>query len=219
MKKIIGCFLVLFFLKMVFANQNSVCGLKRNSRIQDQRTNELIKILEEDQLDRNKPYDLIDWNRVSRRDLKRRKRVATIFAEGCFSKASDYTSASIIYQHGTTSDHYYQAFVWANKAVQLGDVNQKSIVAVTIDRYLVSVGQKQLFGTQLTRETNNSDWCLQSVEPSFSDSLRKEYLNHSLKEQIANTLKSVSSDQKPEDVNDCNLQLKPSPKGTVIGFW
>lgn len=36
-----------------------------------------------------------------------------------------YASAATVYQHGTTADHYYQAFVWANDAVKLGDTSQR----------------------------------------------------------------------------------------------
>jgi hypothetical protein len=177
-----------------------------------------VKIAQEDQSDRAGSYDSVDWNKVNPRDLQRRIQVATIFAEGCFKTSSDYASAATVYQHGNTADHYYQAFIWANEAVKLGDQSQLWWTAAALDRYLVKIGQKQLFGTQLSRN-NSEKWCVQSVEPSFPESIRIKYVKFSVKEQIAHTLKGIGSSQSPDDVQDCDPSLKPSPRGTVPGFW
>ena len=193
-------------------------GCEANPQRQAERSAELVTIAQEDQADRALPYDAIDWNKVNPRDLQRRIRVATIFAEGCFQKASDYASAATVYQHGVTADHYYQAFVWAHDAVQLGDVSQRWWMAAAADRYLVKIGFKQLFGTQISRDSSEK-FCLQPVEASFPESLRIEYVRFSVNEQIANTLKGIGSKQSPKDVKDCEPALKASPRGTMPGFW
>lgn len=193
-------------------------GCDQNPKLQGERSAELIKLTEQDQKDRSTPFELTDWNKVNPRDLQRRIRVATIFAEGCFQSSADYASAATIYQHGVTADHYYQAFVWANQAVKLGDKSQVWWTAAALDRYLVKIGQKQLFGTQLSKNTSGK-WCVQSVEPSFPESVRMKYVKFSVKEQIAHTLKGIGSSQAPDQVMDCDLTLKPSPQGTVPGFW
>ncbi|MCM2282523.1 MAG: hypothetical protein NDI61_11835 [Bdellovibrionaceae bacterium] len=193
-------------------------GCDFNPRLQAQRSAELVKIAAEDQADRDGSYDSIDWNKVSKKDLKRRIRVATIFAEGCFLNASDYASAAIVYQHGVTADHFYQAFVWANHAVKMGDASQRWLTAAALDRYLVKIGQKQLFGTQLSR-SGDGKWCIQPVERAFPEAIRMEYVKLSVKDQIARVLKGIGSDQSSEDVLDCEPALKPSPQGTVPGFW
>ena len=84
----------------------------------------------------------MDWSKVTPRDLARRIKVASIFAEGCFKSAADYASAAMVFQHGTAADHFYQTFIWANKAVQLGDESQRWLTAAGLDRYLVALGQK-----------------------------------------------------------------------------
>jgi hypothetical protein len=195
-----------------------VFGCEANPKLQGERSAELLKIVQADQDDRSKPFDDVDWNKVNANDLQRRIKVATFFAEGCFQTAPDYASAAMVYQHGTTADHYYQAFVWANKAVKLGDGAQHWLTAAALDRYLVKMGQKQLFGTQMSKDAAGR-WCLQPVEPSFSESLRIEYVKFSVKDQIARTLKGIGSAQAPQDVKDCEPMLKASPKGTVPGFW
>lgn len=197
---------------------NKQIGCELNSKIQIERSMELLKIAKEDQDDRTGSYDSIDWNMVNSRDLKRRMRVATIFAEGCFKVASDYASAAIVYQHGKTADHYFQAFIWANESVKLGDASQVWLTAAALDRYLVSIGHKQLFGTQMIKGTTQ-DWCIQPVEPSFPEELRLIYVKFSIENQIANTLKGIGSTQSPSDVKVCEPTLKATPKGTVLGFW
>jgi hypothetical protein len=137
------------------------------------RSKELRKLVTEDQADRTqpRPQDLL------MRDKARRMRIGEIFGEGCFRSAGDYASAALVYQHGNVPDHFYQAFLWARRAVELdGGAHAMMLVAFAIDRYLTNVGKKQLFGSQVVRSTTNPDcWCLQPVEPSFPDSKRVEY--------------------------------------------
>lgn len=102
--------------------------------------------------------------------------------------------------------------------MKLGETSQLWWTAAALDRYLVKIGQKQLFGTQLSR-SNSEKWCLQPVEPTFPEALRIKYVKLSVKDQIARTLKGVRSTQSPEDVKNCGPSLSPSPKGSVPGFW
>lgn len=53
--------------------------------------------------------------------------------------------------HGEVADHYFQAFYFANKADIQGYKDAKWLKAAAIDRYLVSIGHKQLFATQIFR--------------------------------------------------------------------
>jgi hypothetical protein len=203
--------------------QMETCEL--NPSLQNEKSAELLKIAQEDQADRSGPVDSIDWNKVNPRDILRRVRVAEIFAKGCFKNASDYASAALVFQHGNTADHYYQAFLWANEAVKQGDESQRSLTAAALDRYLVKIGQKQLFGTQFSKGPAELSkgaagrWCIQLTEPSFPESRRIEYIKLSLKEYIPRVLKGIGSTQSPHETKDCDLPLKASPKGTVPGFW
>jgi hypothetical protein len=193
-------------------------GCDSNPSLQNKKSAELLEIVHEDQADRSVPYDQIDWTQVNPRDLKRRTKVAAIFAEGCLKSAADYASAALIFQHGTTADHFYQTFIWANDAVKLGDSTQRWMVAAGLDRYLVKISQKQLFGTQLSKDAFGN-FCIQPVEPSFPDTIRIQYIKINLEDSIVNTLKGIGSTQLAQDIKDCNPELKPSPKGTVPGFW
>ena len=179
---------------------------------------ELKAIAEQDQADRVLPFDQIDWLKVSPRDLQRRIRVAAIFAEGCFKVSSDYASAALVYQHGTAADHFFQTYLCASRAVSLGDDSQRWLVASGLDRYLVKVGRKQLFGTQFGRP-GTGPWCIQPVEPSFPEQRRLEYLKKSLNEIIDQFILGAKLDLRREDIRDCEPKLAETPKGSVPGFW
>lgn len=79
---------------------------------------------------------------VTINDLKRRMSIGEILGEGCFQSAKDYINAVLIFQHGDSPDHYYQAFIWSNKSAQLGNTNAKNLAAPAIDRYLVNINKK-----------------------------------------------------------------------------
>lgn len=81
---------------------------------------------------------------------------------------------------------------------------------------LIKSGRKQLFGTQAQRDPLNQCWCLADVEPSFPDDRRVEFTRRKLGDQVAWIL----------TLNDgrvcapfCRATLKPTPAGTVPGFW
>lgn len=185
------------------------------------RSNELKELVDADQNERVDFENLSEEDRLklSENDLNRRKRVGEVFGEGCFKTSGDYAAAALIYQHGDVPDHYFQAFIWANRAVQLGDLNQKSLGALAIDRYLFEIGKKQLFGSQAyASEIGGWCYCLVPVEPSFPDSFRKEYSGASLEERFE-WLASINQGKNCPN-NECpDFTLQPSPKGTVPGFW
>lgn len=93
------------------------------------------------------------------------------------------------------------------------------MMALGIDRYLVNIGKKQLFASQATKEDPTADacWCLQQVEESFPDHLRKNQAGKSLSEAL-NWVQELNAG-KNCPIQQCTKKLQPSPKGTVTGFW
>jgi hypothetical protein len=180
---------------------------------------ELLKLAREDQIDRSRAYDSIDWAHVNPADLQRRIRVAQIFAEGCFKTGQDYASAALIFQHGTTADHYFQAFIWANEAVKRGDASQRMLAADAIDRYLVASGRKQLFGTQFSKSSGAKFFCVQPIEPTFPEARRLEYLKMNRKDYVTFVFKTIGAKQSFEETKNCDRILDASPAGTVVGLW
>lgn len=185
---------------------------------QELRSKELQEIVAADQSERT------DWNSktpeerdlVTARDTKRRERVGQIFGEGCFAKAEDYAAAALVFQHGNTPDHFFQTFIWAKRAVELGDVKQKELQAWGLDRYLVNIGHKQLFASQFIKMNSEPCWHLDDYETTFPDKLRKQYTGKTLADAIAR-LKEMNVGQKCDVV--VSTKLKPTPRGTIPGFW
>ena len=67
---------------------------------------------------------------------------------GKIQSAKDYYSAGFIFQHGQKPSDYLYAHVLAVTAVNKGLHSAIWLSAATLDRYLQSIRQPQIFGTQ-----------------------------------------------------------------------
>lgn len=181
---------------------------------QRSRTAELQKLKEADQADR--PDNTLKPGALFR-DRQRRKRVGAIFGEGCFKSPEDYSVAALIYQHGDHSDHFFQAFLWSKRGVELGDPSQKRMTGLALDRYLINIGHKQLFASQALKFQDDLCWCLDPVEPTFPDELRVQY-TWTLEQALA-WIDSLNSGVACPPAKQCARVLKSTPQGTVPGFW
>lgn len=209
-KKLLVSSLLLLSLP-AFAGDIGLCI--NNKTLQEIRSSEIKKLKNEDQQDRQN-YTLN--NSVAVKDLKRRKRIGEIFGEGCITTPEDYFAAALIYQHGVNSDHYLQAYLWSKRAGEMGHPGGYQLSAAAIDRYLVSKGKKQLFGTQYYKNQDSKCFCIQPVEPAFTDRLRKKYSDRSLADNY-NILKSINSAEC--EIQTCTIKLAPTIRGSVWGIW
>ncbi|HWC15817.1 MAG TPA: hypothetical protein VG498_02340 [Terriglobales bacterium] len=69
-------------------------------------------------------------------------------AEGKIQTAKDYHYAAFIFHYGQEPSDYLYAHVLAVTAVNQGRHEGMWLSAASLDRYLVSMGQPQIFGTQ-----------------------------------------------------------------------
>lgn len=183
---------------------------------QKARSEELQKIVNEDQKDR---VGNVDWSKVVARDEARRQRVGAIFGEGCIKSAQDFAAAALVFQHGVVPEHYFQTFLWAKRAVELGDVSQKSLMAKGIDRYLVNTNRRQLFATQASKVNADKCWCLEEVEKTFPEKLRLEYEKMSLEQALKGVDMLNQAEPSCRPAKFCKKGFKESPAGTIPGFW
>lgn len=219
---------LIFFFSVCFSNSHALehrhqsnlnyPSCEKGSALQLKRSNELQKLLTADQKDREHWQNMSEKKmmKLAYNDLVRRKRVGEIFGEGCFQDAKDYMAAALIYQHGDMPDHYFQAYIWSKRAVELGDLNGQQFSSLAIDRYLISIGKKQLFGTQYMKSPASDCYCMQPIEKSFPDKFRKEYSSRSLDDNYK-ILASINNKNCPK--TECNNALQPAPKGSIIGLW
>jgi hypothetical protein len=108
-------------------------------------------------------------DKLTPNDIKRREQVRALLAAGQVITAQDFHDAAFIFQHGQSADDYLLAHILAVEAVVKGDDSSKWISAATLDRYLQSIGQKQVFGTQygVTQEPYNESLMPDTLRHSF----------------------------------------------------
>jgi hypothetical protein len=107
----------------------------------------MTRIYDEDQADRNGDGE-IDWAKVTPRDEQRRLATRKLLETGTLHTGVDFNHAAFVFQHGSTSDDYLLAHTLAMVAVGKGDKSSLWIASATLDRYLMTIKQPQVYGTQ-----------------------------------------------------------------------
>jgi hypothetical protein len=114
---------------------------------------ELARIFEDDQSARSGPIDAVDMDVLNAQDSLRRQRVRMLVDRGALKSAADFYHAAMVFQHGLDSLAYQQAHQWAkhSETLDAGNVDARWLVAATWDRYQMSRGEPQWYGTQTDR--------------------------------------------------------------------
>lgn len=161
-----------------------------------------------------------DWGTIGKRDEQRRATVKEMLAKGDAKTGEDFYDAAFIFQHGQNPDDYLLAHVLATEAIALGYTKAAWISAATLDRYLQSIGQKQVFGTQYLsekyayslehrndpslKEKLNSIGNQQTLGPYneelVSDTVRADFCVPPLAAQKQHIHEVQTGKQKPEDL-------------------
>jgi hypothetical protein len=147
-------------------------------------TTRLKQLFEADQAARQ--TGAIDWERVSRDDTDRRFEVFGYLAQGQLNLPESLYYAAFIFQHGNCPDHFQLAHQLAERALDLGYDKARWIYAATLDRYLLSVGQPQKYGTQFLVQADGRV-IAQPCDPSTTDEERQRYNVPPLGERWHNT--------------------------------
>ena len=92
----------------------------------------------------------IDWDTLVVEDRERRHRVQEMLDAGSIVTANDHFHAAMIFQHGADSTAYRKAYDLAQRSVELDSTNGVAqwLTAAAWDRYLISKGEPQWYGTQ-----------------------------------------------------------------------
>jgi hypothetical protein len=91
---------------------------------------------------------VIDWSVLEAQDREHRKRAKALLDSGALSSGDDFYHAAFLFQHGDKPEDYLLAHSLAVIAAARGRADATWIAAATLDRYLQSIGQKQVYGTQ-----------------------------------------------------------------------
>jgi hypothetical protein len=130
----------------------------------------------EDQADRTPPTgQRIDWARVAPRDSARLTRVHALYLADRFVTGADHYYAATILQHSDDSSDFLLAHELSVLAIGLGEPRARWLAAASEDRFLLSIGRPQRFGTQYAARGPGEAVRLGRVEEGVTDSLRRAF--------------------------------------------
>jgi len=123
--------------------------------------NELKELYKADQQDRQGAFEDTDWESLRKEDKKRLTRVNEFYKKSLIKTAEDMFYAAMIFQHGRIPKYFKQAMELSKKSWELGSKDGKWLYPRAEDRYLLSLGKAQIWGTQFIKEKINEPWKLQ----------------------------------------------------------
>ncbi len=131
---------------------------------------EVKRLHDEDQADR-KAFK-IDWSVVDQRDRARGAHVKELYETNQLKTGNDYYSAALILQHATTAEDHLLAHELCVVAVSRGIQKAKWLAAASEDRFLMTIGRPQRFGTQF-QSVAGGPVQLYEIEAGVTDELRR----------------------------------------------
>jgi len=134
---------------------------------------EMKRIFDEDQRVRQSGVK-IDWTTVNKSDAQRREAVMKLLKEGALHTGEDFTWAAFVFQHGSTPDDFLLAHTLAMIALKKGNGDALWIATATLDRYLQSVRQPQIYGTQFLTPEHQATTQEPYNRMLISDALRRQ---------------------------------------------
>lgn len=109
----------------------------------------LEKLFREDQKDRETVYETAEAvAELKSRDRARRKRVYVMMDLGEVRAKNDLYHAAVVLHHGEEPADFLTGHRFATMAALMGHRAARFLLAATLDRFLMSAGLPQLYGTQ-----------------------------------------------------------------------
>lgn len=161
---------------------------------------ELIQLFEHNQKIRyeSKPSDWEDKQFLKKIQLEEkhaRKTILIMLKRGLIKTSDDFFRAAFFFQHSHKFQDYAIAIALYSVSSQLGEEWAKNYYAMALDRFLLSVGQDQYFGTQF--EKRRGKWKISPFRENVSDEERQKYLVQSLED-----LKKTVNELEQADIRD-----------------
>ena len=131
---------------------------------------ELKEIYKQDQNERKS--DNIDFGKLYVNDSLRRIKIDHLIKQGKINTGKDYARASMVYQHGKDSTDFGKAVKFMKIAIEKDSTISKWLYAAATDRYLLSIGKPQIYGTQYGK-IGDKPWKLDPIDTTkISDAER-----------------------------------------------
>lgn len=133
----------------------------------------LAQLFAQDQADR--AVQPIDWSKVAPADQARRREALQLLNAGRLSRGEDFYHAAFLFQHGDCPQHYELANLLAQQAMRRGYPSAGWLYAATFDRWMLSLGRPQKYGTQFVTEPEGCVVKLAQYDPATTDAERTRY--------------------------------------------
>lgn len=102
-----------------------------------------------DQKDREKVYDSAQAvEALKQRDAERRRELVEMIGQGGVNTSNDMYHAAVLFLHGTEPKEFLAAHRLASMAAINGHRPSRWLAAASLDRFLMSIGLPQTYGTQ-----------------------------------------------------------------------
>jgi hypothetical protein len=147
------------------------------------------QIFEEDQKDRQPGVGKINWTVVGKADAARREATRKLLANAKLHSGKDFERAAYVFQHGDTPDDYLLAHTLAMVAVAKGQSSAIWIASATLDRYLNSIHQPQIYGTQFYTKPN---------EPATQEPYNRSLVSDVLRRQLSVPSQAAQEEQRKQ---------------------
>ncbi len=132
-----------------------------------------------DQGDRSKVYDSpAGLKDLEQRDAMRRALVGEMISRGEVSTPNDLYHAAVILLHGGEPTQFLTAHRFACMAAINGHRPSRWLMAATLDRFLMAVGQPQVYGTQFEHDRQSNQYQLRlPIDDAQILSFEKKFFN------------------------------------------
>jgi hypothetical protein len=172
----------------------------------------LAQMYQEDQRIRQpKPLSLEEKAGITRTDADRLAIVKQMIASNQLQTKADYRRAALIVQHSPVSSDYLVAHTLAVICAADGDETCLWLSAATLDRYLQSIKQPQIYGTQFFGVVHEPITQQPYADGLIPDSLRKK-LGVPSREDQKKQLDNMNSQANPSLPGGMPFYMPASPK-------
>jgi hypothetical protein len=140
---------------------------------------QLEDIYQADQSDRQKVYDSPQAvNELKQRDTMRKAMTLDMMSKGEVNTVLDLYRAAVIMLHGTDPKDFLTAHRLAVLSAVNGHRPARWLAASSLDRYLMAMGQPQIYGTQFEHNSEENKYQLRlPIEDNRLLSWEKRFLN------------------------------------------
>lgn len=114
-----------------------------------------------DQKDREAVYSSVaEVDALKLRDGERRRELVTMIGQGSVNTSNDLYHAAVLFLHGTEPKEFLSAHRLATVAAINGHRPSRWLAAATLDRFLMSIGLPQTYGTQFEHSEDENRYQL-----------------------------------------------------------